>query len=212
MKTIVCYGDSNTWGYDPETKLRHEYPDRYPGALQRLLGPEYLVFEEGMNGRTTAFDDPIEPFRNGLSGFDYCMLTNMPVDLLIIALGVNDLKRHQGLNAFVISKGLECLVKRAKNPEYGRNNVPPQILIVSPIEVCENIEETWVKGYIDNRGRAVGLELSSYYKEVADLYGCYFLDASKYAKPSEIDAIHMTAEEQKKLADALYNKIKEIGF
>ena len=60
MKTILCYGDSNTWGYEPATKERYSRAERWTGILQRELGADYYVVEEGLNGRTTVWDDPIE--------------------------------------------------------------------------------------------------------------------------------------------------------
>ena len=210
MKTIVCFGDSNTWGYSPFTKSRYPYEVRYTGVLQKLLGPEYRVEEEGMNGRTTAIDDPIEPFRNGAKAIDYTMLTKMPVDLLIIMLGTNDLKRHFSCSAFSVSRGLEQIIKKAKNSEYGRDGQPPKILIISPVEVHINIMQTWVREYIDESGRALGLGLKPYYMEIAQLHGCYFLDAAQYAQPSEEDSVHLEEQEHKKLAEAIAQKIHEI--
>ncbi len=63
MKTVVCYGDSNTWGYDPHTKTRFPSDVRWTGVLRQELGVDYLVIEEGLNGRTTVWDDPIEGYK-----------------------------------------------------------------------------------------------------------------------------------------------------
>lgn len=134
----------------------------------------------------------------------------MPVDLLVVMLGTNDLKRHLHQNAFSSSRGLELVIRRAQNKDYGEGGLPPKILIVSPIEVGSNIEETWIGDYVDNSGREVGLQLSGYYKKIARLYGCAFMDAADFAKPSPIDAIHMGPESHRKLAAAIANKIKEI--
>jgi len=138
------------------------------------------------------------------------MLTHMPVDLLVIMLGTNDLKRHLHQNAFSSSKGLEKVIRKAQQAEYGRAGKPPEILVVSPIRVAKNIEQTWIGDYIDGRGRAIGLELAGYYEQVAKEYGCGFLDASKVAKASLQDAIHMETEEHEKLAAAVAGKIKEM--
>ena len=97
MKTIVCYGDSNTWGYMPkrerpqETTLnRFPWGVRWTSLLQEQLGAAYRVVEEGLNGRTTMFDDPLDICRNGLESIDCCMLSKHPVDLVILMLGTND--------------------------------------------------------------------------------------------------------------------------
>ena len=65
MKTVLCYGDSNTWGYSPIDGTRYARDVRWPGVLRNELGEGYLVIEEGLNGRTTVWDDPIEGYKNG---------------------------------------------------------------------------------------------------------------------------------------------------
>jgi lysophospholipase L1-like esterase len=65
MKTILCYGDSNTFGFNPATQARFLYADRWTGVLARELGSDYRVIEEGLGGRTTGWDDPILESRNG---------------------------------------------------------------------------------------------------------------------------------------------------
>ena len=211
MKTVVCYGDSNTWGADPEIpNARFPINVRYPGVLQEILGAEYLIREEGVCARTTAFDDPIDPYRDGAAYVECCMLTHMPVDLLTVMLGTNDLKKHLHQTAFSSAKGLELLIRRAQNKEYGVGGKPPKILVISPVEVGPHIEETWLGEYFDKHSREIGLQLSGYYKKVADMYGCSFMDAAQITGPSPADALHIGADGHKKLADALAEKIKEI--
>lgn len=76
MKHIICYGDSNTHGYCAETGGRYDETKRYTRLLEKQLGDGYLIIEEGLNGRTTCFQDPI---REGLSGLDYltpCLMSH----------------------------------------------------------------------------------------------------------------------------------------
>lgn len=210
MKTIVCYGDSNTWGHHPSDGHRTPYEDRWPGVLQKLLGEEYLVYEEGMNARTTGFDDPVDPYRNGISYLDPCLLTKMPVDLLIIMLGTNDTKAHLGQTAFSISKCLEQLVVKAQNPVYGRDGRVPEILIVSPIRIGEAVGETWLGDYFNERSISLAKELAPRYRNMAELYGCHYIDAAQIADPSPIDQLHLDEEGHGKLAHAFYGCVKEI--
>ena len=67
MKTVLCYGDSNTYGYNPVNGLRYPQDVRWPGKLQSLLGNGYQIIEEGCNGRTTVFDDPLEGWKMALT-------------------------------------------------------------------------------------------------------------------------------------------------
>jgi lysophospholipase L1-like esterase len=89
VRTILCYGDSNTWGYNPSTGGRYARDERWPGVLRTELGEGYLVIEEGLNGRTTVWDDPIEGYKNGSTYLIPCLETHKPIDLVIILLGTN---------------------------------------------------------------------------------------------------------------------------
>ena len=99
MITVLCYGDSNTYGYIPETGMRYPRDIRYPGRLQLLLGEDYAVIEEGCNGRTTIHDDPIDGWKNGLDYLKPCLNSHKPVDIVILMLGSNDLKETFHLTA-----------------------------------------------------------------------------------------------------------------
>ena len=96
MPVIVAFGDSNTWGSIPAEGARYSPGVRWPGVMARELGTGYQVIEEGLRGRTTVFDDPDEPGRNGFVYFAPCLLSHAPLDLVIIALGCNDCKAKFG--------------------------------------------------------------------------------------------------------------------
>ena len=106
-KRILCIGDSNTWGYIPGSGERYEKNVRWAGKLAQILGENYEVIEEGMNGRTTAFTDKIEP---GTSALDYlypCLISQFPLDYIIVMLGTNDTKTRYGVNIVEIGYGLD---------------------------------------------------------------------------------------------------------
>jgi lysophospholipase L1-like esterase len=88
VKRILCYGDSNTWGYDPVTQERFDKNERWTGQLSQMLGGNYDVIEEGLNGRTTVWDDPIEGYKNGRDYLIPCLESHKPLDLVIILLGL----------------------------------------------------------------------------------------------------------------------------
>ena len=112
-KRILCYGDSNTWGY-MVTGGRFPEDVRWPMRLQMLLGDGYTVIEEGFNGRTTVFDDPVEGgHKSGLTYLPPCVMSHSPLDLIIIMLGSNDLKKRFGMTAFTIGGGVTALIKAA---------------------------------------------------------------------------------------------------
>jgi len=111
MKTILCYGDSNTWGYNPATGGRFSRDKRWTRVLVQELVDGYYVIEEGLNGRTTALSDPIEgPHKNGKEYLVPCLESHQPLDLVTIMLGTNDLKKRFSLSAFDIANGAGVLV------------------------------------------------------------------------------------------------------
>jgi len=110
-KRILCYGDSNTWGYKPVAAVRYDENTRWPSRLQKLLGEEFRVIEAGLSGRTTVFDDPFDDFRNGAASLGYALLEADPVDLVILSLGTNDLKFT---TAAASARGIASLISRIR--------------------------------------------------------------------------------------------------
>ena len=92
MKRILCYGDSNTWGNIPADGRRYPADVRWTGVAAKLLGDGYSIIEEGLNGRTTSFDDYYVDCRNGRKGLGYALCAHAPIDLIVVSLGTNDLK------------------------------------------------------------------------------------------------------------------------
>ena len=99
MTRILCYGDSNTWGYDPASGERFAADIRWTGVLRKVLASDrFEVIEEGLNGRTTVWDDPIEGQKNGRQYLIPCLESHRPLDLVVILLGTNDLKKRFSLS------------------------------------------------------------------------------------------------------------------
>ncbi|WP_069999793.1 SGNH/GDSL hydrolase family protein [Cellulosilyticum sp. I15G10I2] len=211
MKRILCYGDSNTWGTDPSSCERFDENTRWTGVLQNLLGSAYKVIEEGCSGRTTVWEDPIELDKNGYAYLKPCLESQRPLDLIIIMLGTNDLKPRFSVGAADIASSAGQLVKTAKSYFYTKGLHIPEVLLVSPILVAENIEETPFNEMFGGQSAVTrSKNFSRAYKEVAKTLQCNFLDAAQYADPSPIDAIHMEAETHKKLGYAIAQKVVEI--
>ena len=210
-KTIVCFGDSNTHGYNSSNMGRFTEKERWTCILADLLGSGYLIREEGLSGRTTSFDDPLF---EGLSGFSYihtCMLTHEPLDLLIIMLGTNDVKERFSATPENIAKGLERLVTKAiHTPEAWRNQ--PNILIIAPPPIEEGYYETEIgpemgKGCIEK-----SIALSHLYEQKAKLLNCHFLDAGSIPGVGmyPYDHMHLSLEGHKCLAKELSQLIPQI--
>lgn len=211
-KHIVCFGDSNTHGYCAMNDGRFDENERWTCFLQKNLGEDYLVLEEGLSGRTTCFNDPLF---EGLSGLDYiypCLMSHEPVDLLVIMLGTNDTKERFGASTACIGLGLKRLVQKAVSVTDCWRDKKPQILVVTPQNIGDEYEHSAVRTTMGAGCAEKSRGLGEQYKAVAELTGCHYLDANEVisASPNHIDFMHLTAEGHRQLADALTAKIKEI--
>lgn len=184
VKQIVCFGDSNTHGYDSASGGRLTESQRYPCLLEAYLGTGYRVKEEGLSGRTCVFEDPLFEGLNGLSSIYPCLMTHEPVDLLTIMLGTNDTKARFGCNGENISKGLIRLVQKALGAREAFRK-EPNILIICPPPIEEGYEATFIYPEMGPGCVEKSRELSKFYKEAAKKLGCHFLDAG------QIPGIHM---------------------
>lgn len=206
-KRVLCFGDSNTWGYDAVTGGRYDEDTRWTALLQKSLGSDYTVIEEGHNGRTTVWDDPIE---NRLAGLTYlwpCMDSQSPIDLIVIMLGTNDTKCYFGTQAKSIADGAGRLVETAQKSKFGRCDQPPKVLLVAPIRVRD---AECFEAIFGTQAEKKSEQFSVQFKRVADEFNCEFMDASEFADPSPVDGIHLDEKGHAAFAIALEKKIREI--
>lgn len=200
MKNILCYGDSNTFGYTP-TGGRYEREVRWPGRLAGMLGPAYQIIEEGMCGRNTVWDDAIEPMRNGLRFLPVALQSHQPLDMVIVSLGTNDCKAVFNAPAGVIALGLSRIIECIRRYPYDIGKTP-KVLVVSPIYIGEEHVERLHVSY-DQSSAEKTRRLAPLFEDVARKHDCLFLDAAKVAGPSETDQLHMEPEGHAALAEAL---------
>ena len=206
MKQILCFGDSNTYGYIPENGQRYPWGVRWTSLLNEMHGfDEYRVLEEGLCGRTTIFEDPLRHYRNGVKILPEILETNGNIDVAVIMLGTNDCKRIYGATAEVIGKGIEKIIDIIRT--YSKEI---KILIVSPIHLGEKVWHKEFDPEFSKESVEVSKKLEDVYKAIASARNLFFLAASDYAKPSEVDQEHMTIEGHSQLAKAMYKKINEI--
>lgn len=209
VKNVLCYGDSNTYGYIPGSGGRYPRDVRYPGRLQILLGGEYNVIEEGCSGRTTLYDDPFDGWKNGMDYLVPCIYSHRPIDIVILMLGSNDLKLNFHLNAEKIAQSAGQLVDVIQSFTAEKQEFVPKIILVSPPEIGKNIRASAFYGAFNEASIEESKRLPEFYKKVADEKGCIFFDAAKYIYPSEIDSLHLAPEAHETLAKELYHVLKK---
>ena len=209
-KRILCFGDSNTWGYNGVNGERFDDDERWTSRLQKKLGDEYIVIEEGLNGRTTVWYDPVE---HVMSGIDYlwpCLKTHCPLDLVIIMLGCNDCKKLYSANPWSIGMGAGRCAEMAMKSPFGRNGKAPEVLLMAPLHIGDYLEDCQhMYNIFGPDAPETSKQLAKYYREQADTLGCHFADASEFASTGP-DAIHMDYKHLDGFAESMKKEILKI--
>ena len=207
MKKILCYGDSNTFGLIAEILERYEVNERWSGVLSELLKDDYTVIEEGLSDRNG--------FLKNQKGYEYNSQEHLPVylnktpniNIIILAVGTNDLQFTYDFNAEILEAGLLNLINIVK-----KYNKETKIIIVPPVKLDKYV----ALGYFNYQFNEISIERSNVtfdlYKKIADENNCYYFDFNQIARPSEKDGLHYTIPTHKliaqKLAEFITTKIK----
>ncbi len=206
FRTVVCYGDSNTWGRDPFSTDRLPPESRWPEVMAGELGAEVRVISEALNGRTTVWDDPIEEHRNGKAYLPPCLLSHHPLDLVVLMLGTNDCKMRFSVSAFDIGRSVGLLVDMILGSGCGPGGGAPQALLVSPPPFGELTEFA----EMFDGAHAKCDALPRYYRTHAEQRGCRFFESGTVARAAAGDGVHLTAESQIRLGGALASVVGEM--
>ena len=208
MKNVLFYGDSNTWGFDPSTGGRYPLEKRWTTICANILGGGYHCIAAGLNGRMTAFDDPVKECRNGLEGLDYELQTHKPLDLLVIMLGTNDLKYTDAEGSTL---GMRALLRKALSANERFHLSYPvfpdetRILLVSPVLITGTVNDNAACNEAEESKQMAGL-----YGKLAGEYGLWFLNAANVTGPSVTDGVHLSSEGHRAIAMAVAEKIREV--
>ena len=203
MKNIICYGDSNTFGYNPKDNSRFDEDIRWTAVLQKKLGKEYHVINEGMCNRTGFVDNP--------EGFLFSAQKHLPnmiseidiVDILILAIGTNDLQAQYDISIEAIEKGLRNLIKSAKTKVK-------RIIVIPSVILSEKILEGFFKLQFNETSIEKSRKVGSLYRTMAKLNHCEIFDINEFAHPSEFDGLHYDKNSHKIIAEKLTEFIKKI--
>lgn len=212
MRSVLCFGDSNTYGQTTANRPDDRYgPNtRWPGIMRNKLGAGWLVIEEGLSGRTTVSDDPIEGAeKNGRTYLRPCVMSHKPLDLIIVMLGTNDLKIRFQKPASEIAMGVGALVSDIKSMPAGIDGKTPEIMIISPPPILEDL-----KGWdsVFDGGREKSLQFAEEFERVADAQEVHFYDAGSIVASSAVDGFHLDIAAHKTLGEAIALEIEAIGW
>jgi lysophospholipase L1-like esterase len=212
MKSILCYGDSNTWGRIPITDmnnlLRYDRHTRWAGVLRDTLGDDFWVVEEGLNARTTVWEDPISPNRNGCAYLPPCLETHQPLDLVAFMLGTNDLKHRFGKSAYDVARGARMLAEVILRSQSGLDKAAPQVLLICPPPTTAPLPPIFAD---DFEGAAEkSRHLAKHFQIMAEETGVHFLNAGAIIESSPVDGIHLEADAHRKLGQAVAEKVRAI--
>lgn len=213
MKNVLCFGDSNTWGFIPESITapfpeRHAHAVRWTGVLGRELGSGFRVIEEGQNGRTTVHDDPFAQVRNGKAVLPAILESHKPLDLVVLMLGTNDLKAVFGVSPGEIAMGVKVLAQMILNSDAGINNRPPKLLLMCPPVIGDQPHLPDIAAKFPNAQRD-SRQLPKYYEALATSLGCAYLNTQSLIEPGS-DGIHLDASAHAKLGEAVAATVKSI--
>ena len=203
MKKILCYGDSNTFGYNPFDSSRFDEKTRWTALLQENLGSDFEIIEEGACDRTGIADNDKGFLYSAQRHFPKMITKTKNVDLLILAIGTNDLQFKYDLTVHQFENGLEKLIVTAKN------NVR-RIILIPPVILHENVLEGFFKFQFDETSVSKSKKIGKIYRKLSNLYGLDYFDLNNFVKPSNVDGLHYDSKGHNIISTKLSNYIKGI--
>ena len=217
MKTILFFGDSNTWGYDP----RGIWDDRYPEEVRwvdRLRQrpeascadghdwnicseepgaevPGWDIHSDGMNGRRI----PVTEAENEYAAAVFNALP--PGSIFAPMLGTNDLLEHTIPSPERVEKRMENWIRRLQplRPDVA------WILITPPSMGSENSQDLTLA-----RFHLAAKKLAGRYQKLADRYGMYFIDTTAWQIPLAYDGVHFSEDGHLRFAEYMAEQLGEI--
>jgi lysophospholipase L1-like esterase len=207
MKTVLCFGDSNTWGYVPGTDGGRFPPEiRWPRQLARALGDGWDVIAEGLNGRTATMDSPVADGRNGLTYLLPCLHSHMPLDVVVIYLGTNDAGDRYSLPAETIAEAVGRLVRVVRSSEAGPDYSAPEVLVVCPPPFGKLDPDA----SFANAGEK-SRQLGRWFAEMSSHLDCALIDLNGIASYSDLDGIHLDASGHTAVAAAVEEHLRRMS-
>lgn len=205
MKKILCFGDSNTYGYTPATGVRFDESTRWTGRLSALLEKEYLILEEGMNNRNGFFKNPQSIKLCGVDYLPIYLQNHKDIDICILALGTNDAQFFYNLDKQTVQNGLQSLTNSLLDA-----NSETKIIIIPPVKIQPNILNGIFSMQFDLSSAKRIEDTFEEYKNFAQTNGFYYLDLNEFVKPSEADGLHYSSDSHKIIAEKVAEFVRSM--
>ncbi|MDD3420378.1 MAG: GDSL-type esterase/lipase family protein [Candidatus Gastranaerophilales bacterium] len=205
MKKIICFGDSNTYGFNPKNSKRYSINQRWTGLLAKSLQNTFIIIEEGCNNRTAFFTSPDGKLQTAQLYLPECLKKHNDFDIFILALGTNDLQKIFKLNKNIAQNGLKTLLCkiRAINPFA-------HIILIPPVVLNNEILVGGFNHQFDERSIDSSIWIQKIYEDFALQENCEFLDLNKHIKPSPFDGLHFDKKSHNTIAKRLTEVILKI--
>ena len=204
MKKVLCFGDSNTYGFVPGKCTRYDKNTRWTGVLQALCGSDFSIIEGGCNNRTAFVDNPAGAEQTGYKILpEY--FTKDYFDIVVLAIGINDLQLFFKPTLEEFEQGIEKLIKITKDLSPNA-----KIILVCPSKLdLAGIKSGVFSFQFDEISVEKSYHLSQIYKKLAEKHACKLVDLNEIVKVSPLDGLHFSAESHKKIAENLYKNLKQ---
>ena len=202
MKKIVCYGDSNTFGYNTLDSSRFDENTRWTAILQKNLSDNYEVINEGMCDRTGFVNNPKGFLFSAPKHFPKFIAKTENIDLLILWVGTNDLQFQYDISIGTIEKGLEQLINLALTKSKN-------IIVIPPVILGEKVLEGSFSYQFNETSIVKSRKIGRIFRQMANIYHCEYFDINKYTAPSDVDGLHYDENSHKLIAEKLTEFIRK---
>ena len=197
-RTILFYGDSNTYGYDPADFYENRYPQamRWTTLLSQQLNDTWNVIEKGMNGRKIpdiSYDGKrIKTLLDILS----------ENDIFAVMLGTNDILLTLHPNADEAVQKMRTFLSFLKNYRKASS-----ILLIAPVHIGnEKIPDPLYKRYFRESRR-----MNAGFSELSEEFGTLYLDVGERDLELSADYVHLSCKGHSQLAKALAEYLQRLG-
>lgn len=203
MKKILCFGDSNTYGYIPNNGARYDKNTRWTGVLSLLSHGKFEIIEDGCNNRTAFAANPAGKIFTGYEILPELLTDDF--DAVVLTIGINDTQFLYNLSSIEIVSGVEKLINivKVKSPQA-------KILLVAPSILTDDVLNGNFACLFDRTSIEKSRQLPLLYQKIAEKQNIEFLDLNSVAKTSSLDGLHYAPEQHLKIAQVIFTILSEL--